>query len=458
MNRHAQIGLSRNPSLRRRVIGAGIWSIGGFGVNLVIRFGGNLLLTRLLAPEMFGIMAVATVVMATLTVLSDLGLKQSVIQNHRGADPTFLNTVWTIQIVRGAQLALLALGVAALMAVAQHYGAISSTSVYADSRVPSVIAVVSVTAIVSGFASTKTIEAARNLQIRRATLVEIAAQVIGLGVMLGWIAHDRSIWALVAGSIASASMSTVLSHAVLFGHRNRLAWDKSTVREVVKFGKWMLLGSIIGAMISNLDRVLLAGMTDAAALGVYAIAFNLYLSAEHVLMRAVSSIGYPAISEVVRSRPENLQAAYYRMHRIVALAAYAGFGLLVVASPRLIGLLYDQRYSNAGWMLQILSIGLLFVPAQLALQTFLAMNRPKLNTALASLRLATMLCAMPIGFKLFGLPGALVGLAGSSVVCIPVIAFFSIRLGFFNWRRELFPLPAIALGLVAGEFLLMLPK
>ena len=456
MNRHEEIAStgSRAP-LRRRVIGASIWSLGGFGLNQIIRLGGNLLMTRLLAPDMFGIMAVATVVMSTLAVFSDLGIKQSIIQSRRGGESAFLNTIWTIQILRGAQLALTALGVAGLVAIAQHYGWIPTNSVYADDRVPYVMAVVSVTAIISGLTSTKIFEASRNLQLQRATLIEVAAQVIGLAVMLGWIAVERSIWALVAGGIASAIATTSLSHTILPGRRNRFEWDKSAIREVIQFGKWILLGSIVGALIANFDRLLLAGMVDSRTLGVYAIAFNIYLSAEQLLMRIVAGIAFPAISEVVRNRPGNLQAAYYKLHAIVALLTYSGFGLLSVLAPRLIALLYDPRYADAGWMLQILSVGLLLIPFQLSLQAFLALNRPKINTAISALRLAIILVAMPIGFKALGLPGALIGLVTSSVVCILVIAFFSIRMKIFNWRRELIPLPVIALGMLAGKLILV---
>ncbi|MDN3275944.1 oligosaccharide flippase family protein [Frankia sp. RB7] len=456
MNRQHDIAASGGPeSLRRRVIGASAWSVGGFGISLVIRFGGNLLVTRLLAPEMFGIIAVATVVMSTLTVLSDLGLKQSVVQNRRGGESTFLNTIWTIQIVRGAQLMLAALAVAGLVAGTQHYKLLPANSVYADDRVPYVVTIVSVTAIISGLASTRILEASRNLQIRRAVLIEIAAQVVGLALMLAWIAVDRSIWALVAGGIASATATTGLSHAILRGHRNRLEWDKSAAREVIRFGKWILLGSIIGALIANSDRLLLAGMIDSHLLGVYAIAFNIYISTEQLLMRVVSGTGYPAISEVVRNRPANLQTAYYKMHMVVALVAYSSFGLLSVLGPRLIAFLYDARYSDAGWMLQILSVGLLLTPSQLALQTFLALNKPKINTAISALRLLIILGAMPAGFAALGLPGALIGFVSSSAICILVIAFFSARMHFFDWRRELIPLPAIALGMLAGKLSLL---
>lgn len=255
--------------------------------------------------------------------------------------------------------------------------------------------------------------------------------------------------------IGSAIATTGLSHTILPGYRNRFEWDKSAVREVIQFGKWILAGSIVGALIANLDRLLLAGMVDSGTLGIYAIAFNIYLSAEQLLMRVVAGIAFPAISEVVRNRPGNLQTAYYKLHTIVALATYSSFGLLSVLAPRLITLLYDARYADAGWMLQILSVGLLMIPFQLALQAFLALNRPKINTAISTLRLTIMLAAMPIGFKAMGLPGALIGLVTSSMVCILVIVFFSVRMRIFDWRRELIPLPAIALGMLAGKLILL---
>jgi O-antigen/teichoic acid export membrane protein len=454
MNKHEEIRVSgKHAPLRQRVIAASIWSLGGFGISQVIRFGGNLLMTRLLAPEMFGIMAVATVVMATLAVLSDLGLKQSVIQSRRGGDATFLNTVWTIQILRGMQLALAALGIAGLVAMVQHFGLIAANSVYADRRLPYVITAVSVTAIISGFTSTSIFEASRRLQIQRVVLIEISAQVVTLTSMLAWAAVDCSIWALVAGWGASTIATTGLSHAILPGRRNRLEWDKSAVRDVIHFGKWILLASIIGALIANLDRLLLAGMIDPGTLGVYAIAFNVFLVTEQLLMRAVSGIAYPAISEVVRNRPDDLQKAYYKLHTIVALAAYSSFGLLVILAPPLISLLYDTRYADAGWMLQILSVGLLLVPSQLALQAFLALNRPEINTAINFLRLVIILGAVPVGYVAAGLLGALIGFVTSSVVCILVISIYSIRIQLFDWRRELIPLPAIALGMLAGHLI-----
>ncbi len=96
-------------SLKQRVFNASIWSLAGYGCNQLLRFGSNLLMTRLLVPEMFGVMALAGVVITGLAMFSDLGFKPNVVQSKRGSDPVFLNTIWVIQIFRGFLLWFLAL-------------------------------------------------------------------------------------------------------------------------------------------------------------------------------------------------------------------------------------------------------------------------------------------------------------------------------------------------------------
>ena len=75
------IDLSSSQSLRKRVLLAGALNIGSIVASQVIRLGGNLIITRLLLPEMFGLMAIATTVSVLLLLLSDVGLRQNIIQS-----------------------------------------------------------------------------------------------------------------------------------------------------------------------------------------------------------------------------------------------------------------------------------------------------------------------------------------------------------------------------------------
>ena len=59
------------------------------------------MLTRLLFPEAFGLMALIQTFMIGLAMFSDLGIGPAIIQSDRGEDPDFLNTAWVMQILRG---------------------------------------------------------------------------------------------------------------------------------------------------------------------------------------------------------------------------------------------------------------------------------------------------------------------------------------------------------------------
>src|SRR5262245_20320582 len=220
-------------SLKRRVIAASVWSLSGYALSQVIRFGSNLIMTRLLMPEMFGVAAIGIIVMVGLVMFSDLGLNQSIVQSRRGDDPAFLNTAWALQILRGFVLWGAALLIALGLHLADNAGMVPAGSVYADASLPWVIAAITFCLAMGGFRSTKAAEASRNLALGHLTQIELAAQVVSLIVMLPWAFFDRSIWALVAGILVGALISTVASHLCLPGTPNRWQWDRSALKELV---------------------------------------------------------------------------------------------------------------------------------------------------------------------------------------------------------------------------------
>ena len=87
----------RKTSLRRLVLRGSAIELFGYAVNQVLRLVTNLVLSRLLFPEAYGLTAIVTVFMVALGMLTDVGLKDSIITSPRGDDPHFLNTAWTIQ-------------------------------------------------------------------------------------------------------------------------------------------------------------------------------------------------------------------------------------------------------------------------------------------------------------------------------------------------------------------------
>src|SRR5688572_25487363 len=162
-------------ALRARVLRAGGWTLAGFVLGQANRFGGNLVMTRLLVPEMFGVMAIATMVMYGLALFSDLGLRQSIVQSRRGGEAAFLNTAWAVQIGRGFLIWAAALVIAVGLALLNKL--VPPQSVYADPTLPYVIAILSLCSVIAGFESTRLSEASRSLTLGRITQIDLAAQV-----------------------------------------------------------------------------------------------------------------------------------------------------------------------------------------------------------------------------------------------------------------------------------------
>lgn len=437
-------------TLKQRVLRAGTWMIGGNFVSQALRLASSLIVTRLLVPEMFGVMALANVLMIGMQMLSDLGLKQNIIQSRQGGSTAFLNTAWTVQIVRGAAICLLTLIAAAAIYGANAFHLAPANSVYSDRHLPWVVGVLSLNALITGFESTKWATANRNLALGRIITLDLFCNFAGAALMVGWAWLDRSIWALVFGTLFTSALRMSLSHLALPGDPNRLCWDNKSLHEILHFGKWVFLSSILGFLASSGDRLLLGGLVGTETLGVYSIAFMMVGAVQGILVQIGGSVAFPALSEVVRERREELRRVYYRLRQPLDIVTLLSMGGFFALGELLIQLLYDDRYLQAGHMIEILCIGLFEVRYTVANQCFMALGMPKLLSPIIALRLLALFGLMPLSFAWWGLDGALWIAGGSALFTLPVIFYFKIKHSLFDLKRELVVLPLIGIGFAVG--------
>ena len=296
--------------------------------------------------------------------------------------------------------------VASSLALANHLGLLPPESAYAAPVTPVRARRARLHLLIAGFESTKAAESSRRLALGRLIRIQITAQVAGVVSMLALAAVSRSIWVLVIGTLVGVATGTLLSHLWLPGTRNRVQWDRKAFREILGFGRWILASSVIGFLANAGDKVLLGWMVSATQLGVYSIAGLLLNAVEQVLSTIIGEVAFPALSEVARERRADLKGTVYKFHRPLAALAYAAAGLLAAAGGAIVSLLYDVRYQDAGWMLQIFAGMLLAVPCQIHGQCFLALGISRWLSNLATVRLLVLAAALPIGFHLFGIAGA----------------------------------------------------
>lgn len=444
------------PTLRQRVFRAGGWSFAGYGLSQVIRLGSNLVMAHLLAPEMFGVIAISITVAVILTLLSDIGLQQNIVQSRRGDDPAFLDTAWVVQIVRGGILWLIAL----LLSIALYYanlrGVFPAKSVYASPVLPLIIAVSSFGVVISGFASTKMATAYRHFNQQRVVQIEVVAQLAALTVMITIGVASRSIWALVAGGLVASLMTMILSHVWINGPRNRFRCEKNALRELISFGKWILVSSAVYVFAVNGDRILLGGYVDAHTLGLYAIAILIVGSIEGILSRLFATVSLPTLSEVARNNPARLRDIYYKLRIPGDLLLLFLAGLLFAAGHLVIDLLYDSRYSAAGAMLQILALSLFAARFGVAHQIYLAVGMPRYLALINTVRFLSFFTLVPTLYYLAGVQAAIWGIALHGLATVPFVYYFNEKLGLNDFRRELMVLIALPIGFLCGNAITVL--
>jgi O-antigen/teichoic acid export membrane protein len=441
---------AKSATLTQRAVGAGKWSVVGQALSQLIRLGANLVMTRLLVPEMFGIAAIAAMVPVILALLSDFGLSQNIVQSRRGDDPAFLDTAWVVQIARGGVLWLAALALSVALYLANLGDLFPAGSVYASPELPSVIAVSSFSAFIAGFASTRMATALRRFEQKRYIQIELVSQLAGIIVMIAIGVAAHSVWALVAAGLVGSLMTTILSHVWMGGHPNRFRWEKSALHELVGFGKWIFVSSAVYVLAMNGDRLLLGGFVDARMLGLYVIAALMIGAIEGAFGRLLSVVSLPVFSEIARNDPSRLREAYYKLRVPSDLVLLFLTGLLYASGHLVIDLLYDSRYAAAGGMLQILALSLVVVRYGIAHQLYLALGLPRNLAIINAARLIFLYASVPALYYLAGLQAAIWAVALHALPTVLMVFLFNAKLGLNDFRREAIVLIALPAGYLCG--------
>ncbi|WP_422826362.1 oligosaccharide flippase family protein [Thalassococcus sp. BH17M4-6] len=412
----------RGGSLSARALRGSLVTVGGFGGSQVIRLASNLILTRLLFPEAFGMMALIAVFMQGLAMFSDVGVTPAIMQSKRGDDRDFLNTAWTIQAIRGGCLWLAACALAWPMA--QFYG---------EPQLMYLLPVASLTLIIQGFNPTRMDTANRHLVLGRLTALDLLAQVLGIfvAVVLSWL--TGSVWSLVISGLVSAVAVLVLYNRYLPGEPNRFCWEPAAVQELVHFGKWIFLSTVCGFLFLQSDKLIVGKYLPLDMFGVYNIGF--FLASFPLLLGGM--VTRKVLIPIYRERPPRESRDNFlklrRMRFLLSFALLLLVGGFAALGDWLVTLLYDPRYAMAGAV--VVLIGCIQIPQIIVLtydQAALAAGDSKRFFVLAAARAVLMIAGLLIGFEAAGLIGALTGQGMAVLLVYPVVVWLAIRMGAWD--------------------------
>ena len=426
-------------TLSARALRGSVWTFAGYGTSLALRLGGNLILTRLLTADAFGLMSLVGVFLAGLDMFSDLGVGPSIVQTRRAEDKSFLDTAWTLQVARG--FALWAIACAIAWPLAWLYG---------EPTLTALIVVLGASVAIGGLASIKLFTANRKLMVGRLTLLDLITQVLGLAVMVIWAWLHPSVWALVGGALVSGLSRCVLSHVALPGVRVRLHWDRGAAASLLHFGKWILLSTLLTFLAGQADRLVFGKLVSLEMLGVYSIGLMIASLPPQLLGQLSNAIVFPAYAEIV-NRGQSLGPQVARVRPPLMMGAGLVFSGLVAAGPQLIEIVYDPRYRDAGWVVQLLGVGGWFFALEMTNgAALLAIGEARWVAAASGAKVLSMIVSIPLGFWLGGFPGAVLGYAAAEVARYAASAYAVAYAGMRGWPLDLWLTGVGALACTAG--------
>jgi len=372
----------------------------GFGLQSFIRLGSNILLTWLLFPEVFGLMALVSVAIFGVHQLSDVGGHQIIIQSKR-EDRAFLDTIWTIQVVRGVLLWIV------LAALAYPFALL-----YEEEMLAWLLPVAGFDAVFCGLESTKEDMMYRRLTVGRVKVMHLTVFITKIVVTLAWACVWQSAWALVIGQLTGGFLQMVLTHALLPGPLNRLHWDRSAVIELRSFGRWIFISTAVGFLAEKVDTLLLGKLLDTKFLGFYSIALGLVAMPLSVMEALTGEVLFPVLGQQERAGSEEFMRTFHAARDLILAVAGVFVLGMVLFPPAFFGFCYRSDYSDAIWITQGLSaylwIALLGTASDDALLAK-GDSRSLMISRLCKLAVTTMGCIA--GFYILGLRGFLAGMA-----------------------------------------------
>lgn len=316
--------------LTRRTAKGGMIGMIAQACRLVIQIGGTAVLSRLLSPSDFGLVALATTVTVFVAMFTDLGLSGATVQRHE-IDQPLVSTLFAINLGVGVALWLIACLLAPL--AAWFYG-----------DPPLVWLVIGLAAAIPMSAAGAQHNALliRTMQWVKIQTIAVGSQFIGLAAAIALLlTTDIGYWALVVQQVGAALTSLILAWT-LCRWRPSLPLDFAAAKSGVAFGGYVTGNNVINYFNRQGDNLLLGWRWGNAELGYYSRAYNLLTLPITIVQSTMSSIAVPALSRVQHDEA-TWNSAFLRL---ICIANFAGIGLCAIifacAEPLILFLLGRQ--------------------------------------------------------------------------------------------------------------------
>jgi len=414
--------VTSSDTARRAATGAG-WLYGYRWLERLLDFVSVVVLARILAPDDFGLVAIAASFVAIIEGLSAFDVNKVLIRT-RDDDRALYDTAWTLSSLRGVVSALIMVSIAPFVA---------------DPRIGTVLCVLALSPLLSGIANPRFVMFERDLVYSRLAGLTLGARVVSVSVTLLVAVVFRSYWALVVGLLAGTLMSTLLSY-VLRPWRPRFSLARSS--DIFSFSGWLSLTSVVTALSMETDKIIVGRLLGVADAGLYFMTQRIGVLPTRELISPLQRVLFPSFSELAPDQDRLRRAVRESINLLGSLSLPAGCGFGLVANDFVPLVLGDQ------WT-PIIPLLTVLVPylglrgtLSMTLPCVMALGRTRLLFWVSLAYGLVHLPAFIAGTALFGLEGAIWSIVGAGAL------YWLLSAGML---RE-------TLGLTLGEILIQLRR
>jgi PST family polysaccharide transporter/lipopolysaccharide exporter len=381
-------------NLKSKVFRGGVWIGGGQIADQAARFGRNMILTRLLAPESFGVMAIILSAISVIQSFTDIGVREGLVQHKSGDHDDYVNAAWWLALSRGFALAM-------VVVIAAPYVA----RFYQNASLTGFLRVASIAIILEGALSPRSHVAMKHMKFGKLAAISGLGGLCGtfVTITLGFLLHNT--WALVLGVCSESAAKCILSF-VLCPYLPMLRWNREAGSQLMHFSRGLFGLSFLNLVFARADIFVLAKILSASSLGYYSMAVYLIQNPASFIITVLGQILLPFFSQI----RDNIGRTNRVLGQILASIGILGLptiAFIALFGHSLLAVAYGPHYAAMATTLTVASVGVLINVLNAQITTvFYAHGTPNLHRrAVFAMAVVMVLTIYPFA-KEFGVVGA----------------------------------------------------
>jgi len=329
-------------TLSQRVIKSGFWVFFLRIINRGFSLIRLIILARILAPSDFGLMGIALLTMSTLETFSKTGFQAALIQKKEDIE-SYLNSAWTVLILRGFILFIILYFIAPYAAIFFNLP-----------EAKPIIRVIGFSILFQAFTNIGVTYFKKELEFNKEFIYQFSGTLADFIVAISAVLILRNVWALVLGLLAGNVTRCFVSY-LIHPYRPRLNFALEKVKELFGFGKWIMGSSILIFLITQGDDVFVGKLLGTTALGFYQLAYRISNIPATEITHVISQVTFSAYSKLQDNIPK-LREAYLKTLQLTAFLSFPIAGLIFALAPDFTRIFLGDKWMPMVPVMQVLCI------------------------------------------------------------------------------------------------------